>query len=52
MFLTEYKEVKQRLRQELKILGDKAYVGLEKENVQTSNMNVFNYPQYIKWDKV
>ena len=44
VFLTEYKEIKQRLCQELIILGDKAYVGLEKENVQTSNRKVFKYP--------
>jgi hypothetical protein len=35
---------KSKINQELKILGDKAYVGLDKENVKTSNRNVFKYP--------
>ena len=36
IFLKEYKDIKDKLDQELEILGDKAYVGLGKENVKTS----------------
>lgn len=44
IFQKEYEEIKSKINQELKILGDKAYVGLEKENVKTSNRKVFKYP--------
>ena len=37
VFIKEYEEIKDRINQELEILGDKAYVGLEKENVKTSS---------------
>ena len=36
IFLKEYEEIQSKLCQELEILGDKAHVGLEKENVKTS----------------
>ena len=44
IFQKEYEEIKSKINQELKILGDKAYVGLDKENVKTSNRKVFKYP--------
>ena len=44
IFQKEYEEIKSKINQELKILGDKAYVGLDKENVKTSNRKGFNYP--------
>ena len=44
IFQKEYEEIKSKINQELEILGDKAYVGLEKENVKTSNRKVFKYP--------
>jgi hypothetical protein len=44
IFQKEYEEIKSKINQELKILGDKAYVGLEKENVKTSKRKVFKYP--------
>lgn len=44
VFIKEYEEIRDRINQELEILGDKAYVGLEKENVKTSNRKVFKYP--------
>ena len=44
VFIKEYEEIRDRINQELEILGDKAYVGLEKENVQTSKRKVFKYP--------
>ena len=37
VFIKEYEEIRDRINQELEILGDKAYVGLEKENVKTSS---------------
>ena len=44
IFQKEYEEIKSKINQELKILGDKAYVGLDKENVKTSNRKVFKHP--------
>ena len=44
VFIKEYEEIRDRINQELEILGDKDYVGLEKENVQTSKRKVFKYP--------
>ena len=44
IFQKEYEEIKSKINQELKILGDKAYVGLDKENVKTSNRKVLKYP--------
>ena len=37
VFEQEYKEIKDKINQNLEILGDKAYVGLEEENVKTSS---------------
>ena len=49
VFIKEYEEIKNRINQELEILGDKAYVGLEKEKVKTSSkINEIRY----KKDKI
>lgn len=37
VFLSEYEELKKKINKTLSILGDKAYVGLEKEQVITSS---------------
>lgn len=49
VFLSEYEELKEKINKTLSILGDKAYVGLEKKQVITSSKR--NDKRY-KLDKI